>query len=284
MKMNYHRGDKLSNRYLSSDAFTSLKNKLGGRSITSLGGNRKRNSYRIANQGFDLLEYKTFIYRTFIFLFLLVILVYIIPQTRYLIHGFTAEKFSNTVNVNQLYEENNSYDVAPLFLKTDYFSAKQKDVYVDSNLLVYDFITDNIIGLTENNSSSTVNIRLLSDSGFKNDLLIEQKNIVEDAVKPEETNASTSSTTEPLVSEIVKEDNTTYKSYVFEGMGYGQMIAKVPPKTEIKKDSFVYIRTVNGLKPVAKIINIDTDNKSTFIVVYAQLIVAPQNIYKVLIK
>lgn len=282
--MNYHRGDKLSNRYLSSDAFTSLKNKLGGRSITSLGGNRKRNSYRIANQGFDLLEYKTFIYRTFIFLFLLVILVYIIPQTRYLIHGFTAEKFSNTVNVNQLYEENNSYDVAPLFLKTDYFSAKQKDVYVDSNLLVYDFITDNIIGLTENNSSSTVNIRLLSDSGFKNDLLIEQKNIVEDAVKPEETNASTSSTTEPLVSEIVKEDNTTYKSYVFEGMGYGQMIAKVPPKTEIKKDSFVYIRTVNGLKPVAKIINIDTDNKSTFIVVYAQLIVAPQNIYKVLIK
>ena len=78
MKMNYRSTDKLTNRYLSSDAFTSLKNKLGGRSITSLGSNRKRNSYRIANQGFDLLEYRSLIYKIFVSIFMIIIILYII--------------------------------------------------------------------------------------------------------------------------------------------------------------------------------------------------------------
>ena len=69
---------------------------------------------------------------------------------------------------------------------------------------------------------------------------------------------------------------------MFEGLGYGQMIAKLPPKTKVKKDSFLYIRTTDGLKPVGKIINIDEDNKSTFTIINAQLIISPQNIYKVI--
>lgn len=283
MKMNYHRGDKLTNRYLSSDAFTSLKNKLGGRSITSLGRNhRRRNSYRIMNQGFDLLEYKTLIYRLFIILILLILLLYIIPQTRYFIHGFYANRFDNkdlNININ----DENLYSIAPVLLKTDYFITKQKENYKEDNNIVYDALTNNIIGYTNNVSSSTVYIRLFSDPGFKNDLLIESKeNVSADDI--EDISATTSTSTDVSESKIIKEENITYKSYLFEGMGYGQMIAKVPPRTEVIKGSYVYIRTVDGLKPIAKIINVNEDNQSTFTIIYAQLIVAPQNVYKVLIK
>ena len=94
MKMNYQSGDKLKNRYLSNDAFTSLTNKLGGRSITSL-GMRRKNSYKIANQGVSLFEYKNIIYKIFISILLLTICFYIIPQTRYFLHGYVAEKSTN---------------------------------------------------------------------------------------------------------------------------------------------------------------------------------------------
>ncbi len=278
MKMNYRSTDKLTNRYLSSDAFTSLKNKLGGRSITSLGSNRRRSSYRVANQGFDLLEYKTIIYRVFISLILFFIILYIIPSTRFFIHGLSTKHFSNqnTEYIDQ--SDVNTYNIATRFLKTDSFIARQKDTYyVDNGVLVYDVNTNNIIGVTENNSSSTVNIRLFSDPGLKTDLLIQQN----DAVESDNNNSTTSAST---TSTVMKEQNITYKSYVFEGMGYGQLTAKVPPRTEIQKGGYVYIRTINGLKPVAQIINIDEDNKSTFTIIYAQLIVSPQNIYKVLIQ
>lgn len=281
MKMNYQSGDRLKNRYLSNDAFTSLKNKLGGRSITSLGNNRRRNSYKIAGQGFDMLEYKTLIYRLFISVLLMIVIAYIIPQTRYFIHGFASSKFTNQSLENIKQDDGLTYDVAPNFFSTDYFGAKQKENYVENGLLVYDFITNNIIGLTENNSSSTINIRLFSDPGFKSDLLIaSQDSEVVDQVEQGSIDNSTTSTS----TVTVKEANILYKSYVFEGMGYGQMIAKIPPRTEVKKDSYVYIRTLDGLKPIAKIININEDNQSTFTVVYAQLIVSPQNIYKVKIK
>ncbi len=284
MKMNYHRGDKITNRYLSSDAFTSLKNKLGGRSITSLGSSgRRRNSYRIANQGFDLLEYKTLIYRIFISLLILMIFLYIIPQTRYFIHGFSADKFDN-INIENISNNDETYNVAPVLLNTDYLVSKQKDIYKENNNLVYDALTNNIIGYTDNVSSSTLYVKLFSDPGFKNDLLIEQNNIISSPEDINTTNSTTSSTTTEINTKIIKEENTTYKSYLFEGMGYGQLIAKVPPRTEIKKDSYVYIRTIEGLKPIAKIISVNEDNQSTFTVIYAQLIVAPQNIYKVLIK
>jgi len=278
--MNYQSGDRLKNRYLSNDAFTSLKNKLGGRSITSLGNNRRRNSYKIAGQGFDMLEYKTLIYRLFISVLFMVVIAYMIPQTRYFVHGFASSKFINQ-SFENIQGDESSYDVAPNFFRTDYFGAKQKGTYVDNGLLVYDFITNNIIGLTENNSSSTVNIRLFSDPGFKSDLLIasEDNEVVNQAEQDSIDNSTTSTSTV-----TVKEADVLYKSYVFEGMGYGQMIAKIPPRTEVKKDSYVYIRTVDGLKPIAKIININEDNQSTFTVVYAQLIVSPQNIYKVKIK
>jgi hypothetical protein len=67
-------------------------------------------------------------------------------------------------------------------------------------------------------------------------------------------------------------------------LGYGQLVAKVPPKTEVKKDTAIYIRTVDGLKPIGQIIDVDEDNKSTFTIIHVQLMISPQNIYKVIIK
>lgn len=300
MKMNYQSGDRLKNRYLSNDAFTSLKNKLGGRSITSLGNDRRRNSYKMSSQGFGLLDYKSFVYKTFISILLLIIFIYTVPQTRYLIHGFVSQKVENpetlSKDLSRKMSENVVYNVAPMLLKTDQFIAKQKEyTYIADSSYVYDFFTDNLIGVTADNSSSTINIKLFSDAGFKNNFLIEGKNIVEfdtSSIVSDNINKnvdiSTTSTSTQNISEVsgeaVKENNTNYQSYIFEGLGYGQLIAKVPPKTEVKKDTFIYARTLDGLKPIAKIVNVDEDNKSTFTIIYAQLIVSPQNIYKVIFK
>lgn len=276
--MSYQSGDRLKNRYLSSDAFTSLKNKLGGRSITSLGGDRRQKSYRVANQGFDLLDYKPLIYKTFISLLLLIIVLYVIPQTRYMLHGYVALKSQGEVRNKNMAEinENSAYSVAPVFLKTDEFVAKRKDVAVSEGTYVEDYVTGDIIGTLSNASSSKMHIKLFSDAGFKNNFLIEQ----DIATAPRDV-ATTSSSTEPF---MVKEANHTYQSYVFEGLGYGQLVAKVPPKTEVKKDTAIYIRTVDGLKPIGQIIDVDEDNKSTFTIIHAQLMISPQNIYKVIIK
>lgn len=274
MKMNYQSGDKLKNRYLSNDAFTSLKNKLGGRSITSLGNNRRRNGYKIVNQGMSLFEYRNIFYKTLLIILLTIICIYIIPQTRYFLHGYVAQSLSGqgeNTTLNMSAATDDSYDIAPVFLKTDQFSAKQKENYIPDGLYVYDFISKNIIGTTLENSSSTIKIKLFSDSGYKNNFLIEQENII--------NIATTSSSTE-----IVQELGNTYESHVFEGLGYGQIVAKVPPKTVVKKDSYVYVRTLDGLKPFAKIIKVDEDNKSTFTIIYAQLLISPQNVYKVIFK
>ncbi len=285
MKMNYQSGDKLKNRYLSNDAFTSLTNKLGGRSIISLGNRRKQNSYKIANQGMNLFDYKSIIYRTFVIFFLFVICLYVIPQTRYFVHGYAAKKLQD-LNENTTQNKNSfvgTYDVAPVFLKTDEFIAKQKDAQIVDGLSVYDYFSDYVIGVTTSNSSSTIHIKLFSDAGFKNNFLIEQDGIIpgDIAEKSVSVDVGTTSSSTP---EIVKQADHTYQSYVFEGLGYGQLIAKVPPKTIVKKDSYVYIRTVDGVKPFAKIINVDEDNKSTFTIVYAQLIISPQNVYKIIFK
>ena len=283
--MNYQSGDKLKNRYLSNDAFTSLKNKLGGRSITSLGNNRRRNSYRVANQGFDLLEYKSLIYKIFVSILLFFIILYIIPQSRYFMHGFISHKIDNTEYVEQIDDDLSTYNIAPAFLKTDEFVAKQNSNIINDGVYVYDLFTKNIIGITSNNSSSTINIKLFSSAGFKNNFLIEQENILNDVQISTTTDISTStSTTTETKKEVVKDSNHIYQSYVFEGLGYGQLMTKIPTKTEVKKDSLVYIRTVDGLRPIAQIIDINEDNKSTFTVIGAQLIVSPQNIYKVIIK
>jgi hypothetical protein len=292
--MNYQSGDKLKNRYLSNDAFTSLKNKLGGRSITSL-GNRRRNSYKIANQGFDLFDYKNLIYKLFVLAILLIIVIYIIPQTRYFVHGFVSGKISgidNDIdNRSDITNDISVYDIAPVFLKTDEFIAKQSENIINDGAYVYDLFTKNPIGITMGNSPSTVNIRLFSNSGFKNNFLIEQGDLtikpVEIPVVEEATSTESEATTSSDVvikTEVVKEADKFYQSYVFEGLGYGQLIAKVPPGIDIKKDSSVYIRTVDGLKSIAKIVTVDKDNKSTFTIIYAQLIISPQNIYKVIIK
>lgn len=288
MKMSYQSGDKLKNRYLSNDAFTSLTNKLGGRSIISLGNRRKQNSYRVANQGMNLFDYKSIIYKTFVGILLLIVVMYVIPQTRYFIHGYASQKLTiddQNIAVRKSVAMD-AYDVAPVFLKTDEFIAKQKDAQVADGSYVYDYFSDYLIGVTTGNSSSTAHVKLFSDAGFKNNFLIEQDAAqVETPVAPVDagttTSSSTGDTSEP---EVIKEADQTYQSYVFEGLGYGQLIAKVPPKTVVKKDSYVYIRTVDGLKPFAKIINVDEDNKSTFTIIYAQLIVSPQNIYKVTFK
>ncbi len=284
MKMSYQSGDKLKNRYLSNDAFTSLTNKLGGRSIISL-GNRRKNSYRVANQGFDLLDYKSVIYRVFVIVLLLIICAYVIPQTRYFIHGYASKNLGdgNELSQNKM-SDDAAYSVAPVFLKTDEFISKQKENYIPAGTYAYDYFANSLIGITTDNSSSTIRIKLFSDAGFKNNFLIEQEHAVETPVEPVEEPASTTSSTTPVQSNVIQEANHTYQSYVFEGLGYGQLVAKVPPKTEVKKDTFVYVRTVGGLKPFAKIINVDEDNKSTFTIVYAQLIVSPQNVYKVTFK
>jgi len=294
MKMSYQSGDKLKNRYLSNDAFTSLTNKLGGRSIISLGNRRKRNAYKVASQGNSLFEYKSIIYRTITTILLLIICVYVIPQTRYYVHGYassalTAQTENADMQMSRKMSVDMSYNVAPVFLKTDEFISKQKDgSYVADGAYVYDYFNESLMGVTTENSSSTIRIKLFSDAGFKNNFLIEQSGAV--ATGPEvpagDMSTTTSSTTDILEveTEVVKEANKTYQSYVFEGLGYGQLIAKVPPKTVVAIDSYVYVRTVDGLKPFAKIINVDEDNKSTFTIVYAQLIVSPQNMYKVSFK
>lgn len=292
--MSYQSGDKLTNRYLSNDAFTSLKNKLGGRSITSLGNNRRQKSYRVANQGFDLLDYKSLIYRVIVCVLLLAIILYILPQTRYYVHGYVAQKFDDASPaaasrmLAQKVDESSIYNVAPVFLKTDEFIAKQKDANIGDGAYVQDFVSGDIIGTTLSSSSSTIRMRLFSDAGFKNNFLIEQDAVVASDIKPATTtvSATTSTSTEETVpqTEVVKEANHTYQSFVFEGLGYGQIIAKVPPKTQVNKDGAIYIRTIDGLKPIAKIINVDEDNKSTFTIIYAQLMISPQNIYKVIIK
>lgn len=276
--MSYQSGDRLKNRYLSSDAFTSLKNKLGGRSITSLGNNRRQKAYKVANQGFDLLDYKSLIYKTFVSLLLLTIVLYVVPQTRYMLHGYVASKNNTQVQKRSMAEaeEGSVYNVAPVFLKTDEFIAKRKDVAVSEGAYVEDYFTSDIIGTLSDASSSKMHIKLFSDAGFKNNFLIEQ-----DVAAVVSDTATTSSSSEPTV---VKEANHTYQSYVFEGLGYGQLVAKVPPKTVVKRDSSIYIRTVEGLKPIGQIIDVDEDNKSTFTIIHAQLMISPQNIYKVIIK
>ncbi|MBC7981656.1 hypothetical protein H7X65_01115 [Candidatus Parcubacteria bacterium] len=232
----------------------------------------------------NLFDYKSIIYKTFVGILLLIIVMYVIPQTRYFIHGYASQRL--TVDDQNIATRKSvatdAYDVAPVFLKTDEFIAKQKDVQVADGSYVYDYFSDYLIGVTTGNSSSTVRVKLFSDASFKNNFLIEQDATqVEAPVAPLDAGTTTSSSTEP---EVIKEADQTYQSYVFEGLGYGQLIAKVPPKTVVKKDSYVYIRTVDGLKPFAKIINVDEDNKSTFTIIYAQLIVSPQNIYKVAFK
>ncbi len=288
MKMNYQSGDKLKNRYLSNDAFTSLTNKLGGRSIISLGNRRKKNAYRVANQGLSLFDYKSVIYKTFVIILLLIICIYIIPQTRYFVHGYTAQTMSlgtENVQLNQsLLSLDTSYDVAPVFLKTDEFVSKQKNENIDDGMYVYDFFTNNLMGVTMGNSSSTIHVKLFSDAGFKNNFLIEHDIVMLPKVNLDDLATTTSSTTPEFKAEIVQELDHTYQAYVFEGLGYGQLVAKVPPKTVVKKDSYVYVRTEDGLKPFAKIINVDEDNKSTFTIIYAQLVVSPQNVYKVIFK
>ena len=281
MKMNYQSGDRLKNRYLSNDAFTSLTNKLGGRSIISL-GNRRKKTYKVANQGFDLLDYKSIIYKTFVILILLTICAYVIPQTRYFIHGYASKNLGEgSENMQRKVADDTAYNVAPVFLKTDEFISRQKEILIPEGAYAYDFFTNSLIGTTINNSSSTINIKLFSDAGFKNNFLIEQEGAVQEALVEPEVSASTTSSTTPTQTTVVQEANKTYQSFVFEGLGYGQLVAKVPPKTQVAKDTFVYVRTIDGLQPFAKIINVDEDNKSTFTIVYAQLIVSPQNVYKV---
>jgi hypothetical protein len=183
-----------------------------------------------------------------------------------------------------------SYNIAPVFLKTDEFIAKQSENIIGDGLYVYDLFTQNPIGITLGNNPSTINIKLFSNSGFKNNFLIEQGDMINKTVETpviiEATSTESEATTSDIVNktEVIKEADRFYESYVFEGLGYGQLMAKVPPGIDIKKDSSVYIRTLDGLKPIAKIINVDKDNKSTFTIVNAQLIVSPQNIYKVIIK
>ncbi len=301
--MNYQSKDRFTNRYLSSDAFTSLKNKLGGRSITSLGNKRYKNFSRlkIANQGFDLLDYKTLIYRIFILIILLMILIYTIPQTRYFIHGYNSAL--NNIIITD--DDNTSitndlsivYDIAPEFLKTDKFIAKQKDNYIDNGIYVIDYFTKNIVGFTYENTDSIIGVRLFSDPGFKNSFLIahdldnnspaintddfNSMNMNSDSTSTVATNGTSSNISKPI---IIKHENNFYESHVFEGIGYGQLMAKIPPEIKIKKDSKLYIRTIDGLKPVANIIDINDDNSSTFTIVNAQLLTPPQNLYKVLIK
>lgn len=300
--MNYQSRDKFTNRYLSSDAFTSLKNKLGGRSITSLGNKKYKNFSRlkIANQGFDLLDYKTLIYRIFISIILLLILIYIIPQTRYWIHGYNSDFIDNNIDntdINTYIDDSLSiYNIAPEFLKTDRFIAKQKDNYIDNGMYVIDYFNKNIIGMTYENSSSTIGIKLFSDPGFKNSFLIaydledKDNNILENSTTTDSININNSSTSLASSSDsfkkptIIKHENNFYQSYVFEGIGYGQLIARIPPEIKVKKDSKLYIRTVDGLKPVANIVDINEDNNSTFTIINAQMLISPQNLYKVLIK
>lgn len=272
-------GRKLSNRYLSRDAFTS-----GGRGI---GRGKIRRVGTAFRGGRSLLEIKFTVMRVISFVLLLIILLYSITTFRYGIHRFLSKNISPIDTKMDLNIEltEGEFFVAPKYLTTDTFIADVAGTDVVSNTdigaLVSEAYTDTPVGMVESVADNVI-ISLFSNPGFKHHFFIQ----TEDSESVEIVDLTTS------VSTSSDEVNTpSHKNplaaVLFEGAGYGEITAKLPPQTSgLTVGGMVYIQTTKGPKPVAHISRISTDvsSGSTFTIVNAQLLVAPQSIFKMKVQ
>lgn len=279
-------GRKLSNRYLSSDAFNS-----SGR----LGRNRFRRIGSSFSGRRSLFEIKYTVIRVVLVVLLVFLFIYAIPTFRYGIHRLLVKQFVFTTTSAQTIVEELSADefyVAPKYLTTDKFIGKPREgATLAEGDIVFESHSNSPVGVIES-TGTTVNIRLFSDAGFKNNFYISGKGeeelpLLEPATTvDDETGSSTDEDTElALATTATRTQNQqTLKPALFEGVGYGEIVAKLPPQTkDVKIGDSVYVQTINGPRAIAEISRVseDTTSGSTFTVISAQLLVSPQAIYRV---
>jgi hypothetical protein len=282
-------GRKLSNRYLSSDAFNS-----SGR----LGRTKRRLGSSFSGRR-SLFEIKYTVFRVGIAVVLLCLFIYAIPTFRYGIHRMLVHQFVPTTITHTLVGElaSGEFYVAPKYLTTDKFIGKPGEgvSLVEGDVIVESYSTAPI-GIVES-VGPTVVIRLFSDAGFKNSFYIYEevtKDLpplvpAEDVETPDDTGSSTDDNDETQLAIATSARTKTandgsLKPALFEGSGYGEIIAKLPPQSkDVKVGDTVYVQTVDGPKAVAEISQVSEDisSGSTFTIVRAQLLVSPQGIYRV---
>lgn len=299
MKMNYLSGGKksilgtrLSSRYLSSDAFTSSAGKTSGRSISRLGslfGRKGNTNKRFSGTGqrVGLFEFRNIFFKSIIVAMCLVVIGYTLPFTRYTVHSFFVTHMSGIVypveiedDASDTLEEHEMF-VSPVFGTTDRFVYAQTETMYPEGSLVYASEKNVLIGTLSYASSSRPYVVLLSEVGQKHNLFI--KNVSQTILDtvPSDTEESTTTMSTSSQHNVNEDIATKFSTAVFEGFGYGQMRAQVPPQEEIAVDTILYIRTEYGLTPAARVSYIEKDTGSTFTNIYAQLLVAPFQLYKV---
>ena len=247
-------GEKLKNRYLRSDAFTSSKSRFGGRSISRLGiTSGKRNTF----------DYKMVIKIFIILIIIFSISLYLLPQFRYGLHRFFINKVSTVqTRVDEDVLSDKQYYVAPYYLKNDTFAiSKKNDEVQDGNVV----LTDDekyALGVIVDGG-----LKLFSAADFRNDFIFKKTFTV----------VATTSSSSDIVTESVN-------SISFTGFAYGSLISEINAKTDLQVGDIMYTRTIHGLKPVATIVLIEDNVESTLKKVYAQLVYNPNTIYKVTIE
>lgn len=272
-------GRKLSNRYLSRDAFTST-NRPGGRGVRRLGAAFKTRR--------SLFELKFTVMKVLTLILLFILVVYTIPTFRFMIHGQFVESMLSEDQL-ALYDSKNGqeYFVAPKYFSTDVFRVDDS-VPVDTpeGVFVEDALTKHPIGILTKDDA-VFYVKLFSDPEFKNNFFFKVKNSTKD-VETLQLDENPQATTTPEVVSVVEDrevdQSFSFESAVFTGSGYGEIMAKMPPQEKnIQQGDMVYVQTIQGLKPVAVVHQIqDKDSSgSTFTFVYAQLLVSPQKLYKV---
>jgi hypothetical protein len=129
---------------------------------------------------------------------------------------------------------------------------------------------------------------LLSEAGQKNIFFIKSdvaQNTRKDVdVSVSSTTIATTTSTSSNSSDVEATNNTSVPGLItvsFEGLGYGQLKAQVPPQEVLDINTLLYFRTEQGLVPVARVSYTEKDSGSTFTNIYAQLLVAPFELYKV---
>ncbi len=303
MKMSYLSGDKknilgnrLSNRYLSSDAFTSSAGKMSGRSISRLGsifkGHKSGRRYSGTGQKVGLFELKNIVLKLVFLCTCIIVVSYTLPMTRYMVHAFfsrTSMVYSDYTNPENADDELliGEYYVSPLILQTDRFSININETSgTEDGSYVYASPMNTLVGMIEATASNTPRVVLFSQVGLKNNFFFKNSTLGESVIQDQVIDApiidenGTTSTSTPVM--LAKTQSVpSYTSIVFEGLGYGQMLAKVPPQVTIEVGTMVYSRTLSGLQPVGRVSYVETDSGSTFTNVYAQILTPPYAIYKV---
>ncbi len=181
MKMNFLSGVKpksllgrrLSNRYLSSDAFNS-SGRLGKGKIRRLG------SAFSGRRG--LFEIKYTVMKVLLAVVIISLFIYAIPTFRYGMHRLLVGQFTTTTQAHTVSETLSAKEfyVAPRYLTTDKFIAHPSEsvILAEGDIVVESYV-GTPIGIVES-IGSVVGIRLYSDPGFKNNLFIYKNNLVAD--------------------------------------------------------------------------------------------------------